>query len=99
MAPTLRVDPAVLRGVSAGEESVAAAASSTGATAALGDAAGGMAGLHSADGCRFAQTVLDAANQSVSSALNDHSDKLETAAQRYEATDALFGRRLQQLSR
>ncbi|MEV0671244.1 type VII secretion target [Mycobacterium sp. NPDC050441] len=99
MAPTLRVYPTVLRHVSADEKSVAAAASNTGAAAALADAATGMAGLHSADGCRLAQTMLDAANQAVSAALNDHSEKLEAAAQRYEATDVAFGRRFQQLSR
>lgn len=78
---------------------MAAATSRTGAAAALADAAAGMAGLHTADGCQSAQTMLDAANESVSAALNAHSDKLEAAARQYEATDSAFGRRLQQFSR
>src|SRR5437868_2916429 len=99
MTPTLRVDAPVLRDVAAGEKSVAAAAANTGAAGALSDAAAGMAGLRTAGGCQSAQTVLDAVNQSVSTALNGHSEKLEAAAQQYEATDATFGRRLQQFSR
>lgn len=96
MAPVLRVHPPVLRNVSADEKSVAAAASSTGASESLADGAAGMAGLHTADGCRSAQVTLDAANRSVSTALDDHSEKLEAAARQYETTDATFGRRLQQ---
>ena len=99
VTPTLRVNAPTLRDVAAAEKSVAAAASNTGAAAALADAAAGMAGLRTAGGCQSAQTVLDAANQSVSTALNGHSEKLEAAAQQYEATDATFGRRLQQFSR
>lgn len=78
---------------------MATAASNTGATAALADAAAGMAGLHSAGGCQSAQTLLDAANQAVSTALGGHSEKLDAAARQYEATDTAFARRLQQFSR
>ncbi|MBP3082779.1 type VII secretion target [Mycolicibacterium fortuitum] len=99
MTPTLRVNAPTLRDVAAAEQSVAAAASNTGAAGALGDAAAGMAGLRTAGGCQSAQAVFDEVNQSVSAALNGHSQKLEAAAQQYEATDATFGRRLQQFSR
>lgn len=98
MTPTLRVNAPTLRDVAAEERSVATAASNTGAAGALGEAAAGMAGLRTAGGCQSAQAALDAVNQSVSTALNGHSEKLEAAAGQYEATDAAFGRRLQQFS-
>ncbi|MBS9534211.1 hypothetical protein KIH27_11495 [Mycobacterium sp. M1] len=99
MAPTLRVNPPVLRDVAARERAVAAAVSNTGANEALADTAAGLLGLRSAGGCHAARAALEPANRSVSTALDGHADKLDAAARQYDATDETFGRRLQQSGR
>ena len=86
----------MLRAVSAEEKAVGTALSNTGADSALDDAASGMSGLHSADGCQSARSTLETANRLLNTDLGSHSEKLDSAAQQYEATDAASGLRLQQ---
>lgn len=52
--------------------------------------------LHSADGCQSARSTLETANRLLNTDLGSHSEKLDSAAQQYEATDAASGLRLQQ---
>jgi len=99
MGQSLRVDPQRLRSAAQAQSEVGdyVAAMDTGRS--MAGAAAGVSGLLTAGACELAGSVLDAALSAVHEELSGHSDKLSSAADIYQRTDAELARELSKFGR
>ncbi|MGV0746137.1 hypothetical protein [Mycolicibacterium sp. XJ870] len=94
MSSFLQVNLDAVRATAHAEAQVGGEVSRTDAGAPLAAAASAMAGLRSAEGCRFAGTSFDAVITQASGELAEHSDSLLRAVRKYEERDAESGQQL-----
>lgn len=99
MPETLRVTPGALRQAAASEHESGAAVDDLQAGKTLDAGASGMSELSTGAACDAVGAAFDTEGSAVAEALNQHADKLDTAANRYDQVDSEFARRLSKFTK
>lgn len=98
MVATLRVDPERLLAAAEAQADLSAYVVGIDAGQSLAGAVQAMSGLACGQACQVVGSVLDGAAAAVSGDLTAHSERLFSAAQRYQQADSELGQRLRRIA-